>query len=169
MRYNLKYHAQADKLAIEKGYEFAVYMGHFRESLAFIPYSHELESETAGFHYILIGEKQAMYRTFPIPPIGFPHDFDYLKKGRILFKELEKKVQTKNFDDPEWAYCNELYTAVTYGNWGNPPILKADLCLYLQEGKRLGRRIEIVDDNVRYEGDVCIYVTDGNKYHLKLS
>ena len=168
MRYNTTYHQQADKLAQEHGYEFAVYMGHFRKSLAFIPYSSEMEAETAGFHYILVSEKQAKYRTFPFPPIGFPLDTDYLKKGRSLFRELEEKVNAHNFDDPDWRYCNELYSAVTVGNWGNPPISKNDLCLYLQAGERLGRKIEIVYVNYRQEDDVIIYETDVNNYYLKL-
>ena len=168
MRYNTTYHQQADKLAQEHGYEFAVYMGHFRKSLAFIPYSSEMEAETAGFHYILVSEKQTKYRTFPFPPIGFPLDYDYMKKGRALFRELEEKVKSNNFDDPNFWYLEELHSAVTDGAWGNPPISKDDLYLYLQESKRLGRRIEIVHDNSKQEGDVIIVMTDDNNYHLKL-
>ena len=91
-----------------------------------------------------------------------------MKKGRALFREIEETRKTPDFDNPDWVDNNELYNAVTHGFWGAPPILKADLCLYLQEGKRLGRKIEIVNDNFKQEGDITIYITDGNNYHLKL-
>lgn len=166
IRYNLEYHQQADELAKENGFEFAVYMGHFRSALVFVPHHNDTFQYTEGFNYISINEKGAKWHC-PFPPFGFPYKYDYLKKGRKLFRELEKKFKECNVNDPNWQHYAELYNAATIGNWGNPKILKNDLCLFLQEGDRLGRRV-LLKEYYEQRGDLIISSSDGEFLCLKL-
>lgn len=171
IRYTAEYHKEADNIAKEYGFEFAVYMGHFRDCLVFIPYDNDtLYLRDDGFHYISIGKEYACLHTKNLPPKGFPLDYDYLKKGRKLFRELEKKVHSFNLDDPDWQNDVDLYGCINGNQWGDlqvPKILKNDLCLFLQEGKRLGRKV-VVKSKVEQHGGILVQGFDSECYYLKL-
>ena len=152
MRYNATYHRQADKIAIEHGFEFAVYMGHYRtrkhNCLAFIPhYNTNRNVQTSGFHYILLTEKGGHFYTHSEPPKDFP-DYDYLKKGRAILDEIKRKFFAYEFaNEEERLYCRDIFQAVNKYSY-DVPIPEEDMCLFLQEGKRLGRAIEFVGDEI---------------------
>ena len=171
LRYNAEYHNQADQLAIEHGFGFAVYMGHFRECLVFIPYDNDtLYRRDDGFHYISVGKERARFHTTIRPPKGFPLEYDYLKKGRELFRELEQNVRSFNHGDPNWQNNAELYGSIRGTEWGDPhkpKVLKNDLCLFLQEGKRLGRRV-LLKMVVEEQGGMIIQRCDCERYYLTL-
>lgn len=167
MRYNKTYHQRADKLAKVHGYEFAVYMGHYRTKqstwLAFIPHENDnLYRRTGLLKYILIKEKRTIWQssnTFDLPFLRY----DYLKRGRKLFHELESKNLQLCLDDDteDYLYWKELYAAVKL-NLYDYLIPENDMCLFLQESERLNRRIEIVP----IEETMNQY--DGWKYYLRL-
>lgn len=170
IRYSLEYHQQADKLAKGNGFEFAVYMGYFRSALVFIPHHNDTLQYTEGFHYISVNEKGARWHSPIIPPLGFPYNYDYLKKGRLLFEELERKVHEFNLDDPDWQNDASLYSSINGRQWGDanvPIIAKDDLYLFLQEGKRLGRKV-LVKPYIERQGEIYIDTIDSEDCILQL-
>lgn len=66
-----------------------------------------------------------------------------MKRGRAIFRELERKVWSLDRDTEEGQYWFELYAIVKLHTYCGM-ILKNDMCLFLQESERLGRKIEIV-------------------------
>ena len=170
IRYCSKYHQQADRLAKENGFEFAVYMGHFRSALVFVPHHNDTLQYAEGFHYISVNEKGACWHSPIIPPLCFPYSYDYLKKGRLLFDELRKKVLDFDLDDADWQNNAELYNSIRGRQWGDanvPIIAKEDLYLFLQEGKRLGRKV-LVKPYMERRGDIFVYYTDSEDCILQL-
>ena len=154
MRYNLEYHQQADQVAQEHGFEFAVYMGHYKyngkDRLVFMPYSYEFE-ETAGYllQYILIDEKKALWKSEVLRSRPFL-DFDTLKEGRKLYRELEAHAIRNDFQtEEERDYFLPLYQAVK-----SHKVFWRELAFFLQESARLNRKIVMVANN---EPDVFAY------------
>lgn len=167
MRYNKTYHQRADRLAKAHSYEFAIYMGHYNTKnnkwLAFIPKENDtLCRKTGLLKYILINEKQTLWQSttrFDLPFLNY----DYLKKGRQLFRELEYKY-FQSIQNPNIVvdfYWRELYAIVKL-NMYDYLISKNDMCLFLQESERLGRKIEIV------QIEETTHQCDGWKYCLRL-
>jgi len=149
MRYNLEYHSKADAVAQEHGYDFAVYMGHYKyagkDRLVFLPHYCDFEQYKEGkLNYMLVDEKHVLWKSelnFSKPFL----EYDYLKKGRQLFRELEAKVKSDSFDtEEERDYSRELYFATQVGY--DIPIYWRDLALFLQEAHRMNRKIEFVPD-----------------------
>ena len=166
MRYNKTYHQRADRLAKAHGYEFAIYMGHYntknKKWLAFIPKENDtLCRKTGLLKYILINEKQELWQSTTIFDLPFLN-YDYLKKGRKLFREIESKYLQLCFDDTEDnVYWRGLYTVVRL-NVYDYLISENDMYLFLQESERLGRKIEIVPI------EETTHQCDGWKYYLRL-
>ena len=166
MRYNKTYHQHADRIAKAHGYEFAIYMGHYNTKnnkwLAFIPKENDtLCRKTGLLKYILINEEQELWQSTTIFDLPFLN-YDYLKKGRKLFREIESKYLQLCFDDTEDnIYWRGLYTVVKL-NVYDYLISENDMCLFLQESERLGRKIEIVPI------EETTHQCDGWKYYLRL-
>jgi len=166
MRYNKIYHQHADRIAKTHGYEFAIYMGHYNTKnnkwLAFIPKENDtLCRKTGLLKYILINEKQELWQSTTIFDLPFLN-YDYLKKGRKLFREIESKYLQLCFDDTEDnIYWRGLYTVVKL-NVYDYLISENDMYLFLQESERLGRKIEIVPI------EETTHQCDGWKYYLRL-
>ena len=79
-------------------------------------------------------------------------------------------MQEFNLDDPDWRSNVELYNSVRGREWGDahiPVIAKEDLYLFLQEGKRLGRKV-LVKPYMERQGDTYVYATDSENYILQL-
>ena len=166
MRYNKTYHQHADRIAKAHGYEFAIYMGHYNTKnnkwLAFIPKENDtLCRKTGLLKYILINEKQELWQSTTIFDLPFLN-YDYLKKGRKLFREIESKYLQLCFDDTEDnVYWRGLYAVVKL-NVYDYLISENDMYLFLQESERLGRKIEIVPI------EETTHQCDGWKYYLRL-
>ena len=154
MRYNLQDHHQADQIAQEHGFVFAVYMGHYKTSgkdrLVFMPYSYEPE-ETSGYllQYILIDEKKVLWKSEELQSRPFM-DFDTLKEGRKLYRELEDRATRNDFKtEEERDYLLPLYQAAK-----SHKVFWRELAFFLQESTRLNRKIVMVANN---EPDVFAY------------
>ena len=166
MRYNKTYHQHADRIAKAHGYEFAIYMGHYNTKnnkwLAFIPKENDtLCRKTGLLKYILINEEQELWQSTTIFDLPFLN-YDYLKKGRKLFREIESKYLQLCFDDTEDnIYWRGLYAVVKL-NVYDYLISENDMYLFLQESERLGRKIEIVPI------EETTHQCDGWKYYLRL-
>jgi hypothetical protein len=89
-------------------------------------------------------------------------NYDYLKKGRKLFREIESKYLQLCFDDTEDnIHLRGLYAVVKL-NVYDYLISENDMYLFLQESERLGRKIEIVPI------EETTHQCDGWKYYLRL-
>ena len=147
MRYNIEYHQQADQVAKEHGFEFAVYMGHYKyngkDRLVFMPYSYESE-ETSGslLLYILIDEKKALWKSEVLQSKPFM-DFDTLKQGRKLYRDLEAHAIRNDFQtEEERDYLLPLYQAAK-----SHKIFWRELAFFLQESERLNQKIVMIANN----------------------
>lgn len=167
MRYNKTYHQRADKLAKVHGYEFAVYMGHYctKKStwLAFVPHENDnLFRKTGLLNYILINERRAIWQSSSVFNLPFMQ-YDYFKRGRTLFREIESNYfqHCLDGDTEEKRYWRELYASVKL-NWYCQLIPLNDMCLFLQESERLGRKIAILPIKE------TTFQYDGWKYYLCL-
>ena len=112
MRYNKTYHQRADKLAKVHGYEFAVYMGHYctKKStwLAFVPHENDnLFRKTGLLNYILINERRAIWQSSSVFNLPFMQ-YDYFKRGRTLFREIESNYFQHCLDGDE-NHQNQTY------------------------------------------------------------
>ena len=167
MRYNKTYHHKADELAKEHGYEFAVYMGHYHTKngnwLAFIPHENDNLYRKGGlFSYILINEKRAIWQTTTNFDLPFTH-YDYLKRGRAILAEIERKSWGGIYSsDEEREYMRDIAHAVNKYTY-DTPVPRPDMCLFLQEGERLGRKVELIG---KEENE---HRVDGWEAYLRLS
>ena len=114
-------------------------------------------------NYILVNEKRALWQSSLNSDLPFTY-YDYLKRGRAIFREIERKVKNFEIDrtTEEGAYLFELYASVKLHIY-DALILENDMCLFLQESERLGRKIEIVP--VTKTMEKC----DGWEYYLRLA
>ena len=173
MRYNAKYHQQADEYARQLRGEnaFAVYMGHYKEYykngkvkneyLNFLAHhgdSQEYTDETNIF--ILINDKGVKTIGGGLDFVPMPA-YDYLKKGRNLVRKLiETQGYTYTDNEDDRQYYIELYNALQ--GWYDVPIPLTDMQLFMQESLRLGRKIEIKPK------PETMGRMDGWEYYLKL-
>ena len=167
MRYNKTYHRKADELAKAHGYEFAVYMGHYRTKngnwLAFIPHENDNLYRIEGLlNYILINEKRAIWHSSMNFDLPFTH-YDYLKRGRAILAEIERKSWGGIYSsDEEREYMRDIAHAVNKYTY-DTPVPRPDMCLFLQEAERLGRKVELVGKEVNE------HRVDGWESYLRLS
>ena len=168
MRYNKTYHQHADRIAKAHGYEFAIYMGHYNTRnckwLVFIPHENDTLYRKGGLlNYILVNDKRVIWQSSINFDLPFTR-YDYLKRGRAIFRELERKIKYEELDrtTEEGLYWYELYASVKLNSY-DVLILENDMCLFLQESERLSRKIEIVP--TEDSRNQC----DGWEYYLRLA
>ena len=165
LRYNKKYQQRADELAREDDYwEFALYAGHFhgfyephrphakpKDWLVFIPMHGDSIPRNEGMpHFILVNEKhiEMVYE----PPYCFDImratlNQDTLYKGRRIYQKMLRKHETGAYaptDDQE--FISQLMQLTMGGDLDLPLIRRQDAYLFLQESKRLNRRLSISTD-----------------------
>lgn len=164
IRYNKLYQQRADAYVREDGYwDFALYVGHFhgfyephlrhakpKEWLVFMPMHADSISRNEGMpHYILVNEKHIDIVDEPPYCFDIMHATlyqDTLYKGRRMYQELLKKYETGMYaSEDDRDFISQLIQLTT-DDKHYPSIEKQSAYLFLQEAKRLDRRLTICDD-----------------------
>ena len=158
LRYNPQYHQQADHFVQQTGnWEFTVYMGHYREWeddqivndwLAFMPMHNDSRHYVEGLPiYVLVNETDIRFTDVSecFKVLDQVSINDHYAKGRRIFRKMEQQYWADDFANAkEREYVREIIQ-VMRGHF-DEPIEDNDMYLFLQESKRLNRRIKIVPD-----------------------
>ena len=157
IRYNKIYQKRADDLVKESGfYDFALYVGHYHGSpkegedtqdwLAFRPMHDDSIEYTEGLpQFVLVAECGIIWEIDIFGVMEQVYKQDTLTKGRRLYQEYLHKYETGMFasEDDKDFICHLML--LTY-DLTEPVISLRDAYIFLQEAKRLSRRLTILKD-----------------------
>ena len=175
LKYTPEYNLQADRFVQQTGnWDFAFYLGHYHECkdgeiindwLAFRPMHNDSRHFFEGLPiYVLVNETDILFSEISeCFVIGERVSIiDHYGKGRRMFRKMEQQYLNNDFANAkEREYVRDIIQ-VMRGNY-DEPIDDNDLYLFLQESKRLNRRIRIVPDKEANRDKL-----DGWSYYLTL-
>ena len=157
IRYNSTYQKRADDFIKQEGWcDFALYVGHYHglckggeqshDWLAFLPMHADSICRTEGLpQYVLVDDDETIWALDGFDVMEETYRFDNLAKGRRIYRELLRKYEAGAFapDDDKDFICHLML--LTH-DVSVPVIPLGDAYLFLQEAKRLSRRLTILKD-----------------------